>query len=46
VLGGYAEPSAQFRHDPARAAQILDESGCAMGPDGTRARNVVPARFT
>ena len=46
VLGDYAEPSAQFSHDPARAAQILDASGWVMGPDGTRARDGVPARFT
>ncbi len=46
VLGKYAEPSAQFRFDPARAERILDEAGWVRGPDGSRARAGVPARFT
>jgi len=46
VLGEYAEPSARFRFDPARAEQILDQAGWVQGPEGTRARAGVPARFT
>ncbi|GEL18720.1 ABC transporter substrate-binding protein [Pseudonocardia asaccharolytica] len=45
VLAEYAEPSAQFRFDRAQAERILDEAGWVRGPDGTRARDGVPARF-
>ncbi|MGI9062357.1 MAG: ABC transporter substrate-binding protein [Pseudonocardiaceae bacterium] len=46
VLGTYAEPSAQFGFDPARAEQILEQAGWVPDPGGTRARDGVPARFT
>jgi peptide/nickel transport system substrate-binding protein len=46
ALAEYAEPSAQFRFDRAEAERILDASGWTRGPDGTRARDGVPARFT
>ncbi|OZM84285.1 transporter [Pseudonocardia sp. MH-G8] len=46
VLSEYAEPSAQFAFDRAEAERILDAAGWVRGPDGTRARDGVPARFT
>jgi peptide/nickel transport system substrate-binding protein len=46
VLSEYAEPSAQFPFDRAEAERILDAAGWVRGPDGTRARDGVPARFT
>ncbi|MEJ3654511.1 ABC transporter substrate-binding protein [Actinomycetes bacterium KLBMP 9759] len=46
VLTEYAEPAAQFRFDRAEAERILDAAGWLRGPDGTRARGGVPARFT
>jgi len=46
VLDEYAEPDAQFRFDRAEAERILDAGGWVRGPDGTRARAGVPARFT
>ena len=42
----YVEPTARFPRDPARARRVLEESGWLAGPDGTRARAGVPARFT
>lgn len=46
VLTDYSEPSAQFGFDRARAERILDEGGWVLGPDGTRVKDGVPARFT
>jgi peptide/nickel transport system substrate-binding protein len=46
VLAEYAEPSAQFRFDRAEAERILDAGGWVRGPDGTRVKDGVPARFT
>ncbi len=46
VLSEYVEPTATFRFDPAEAARILDAAGWVRGPDGTRARGGMPARFT
>ena len=46
VLAEYSEPSAQFGFDRPRAEQILDQGGWVLGPDGTRVRDGVPARFT
>ncbi len=46
VLSEYAEPSAQFHFDRAGAERILDAAGWVRGPDGTRVRDGVPARFT
>lgn len=46
VLAEYSEPAAQFPFDRARAEEVLDAAGWVRGPDGTRARDGVPARFT
>ncbi|WP_226363447.1 ABC transporter substrate-binding protein [Pseudonocardia abyssalis] len=46
VLSEYSEPAAQFTFDRTRAGQILDAAGWVAGPDGTRVRDGVPARFT
>ncbi len=46
VLAEYAEPSAQFRFDRAEAERILDAGGWLRGPDGTRVKDGLPARFT
>jgi peptide/nickel transport system substrate-binding protein len=46
VLGEYVEPAAQFRFDRAEAERILDAAGWVRGPDGTRVKDGVPARFT
>jgi peptide/nickel transport system substrate-binding protein len=46
VLDEYAEPNAQFEFDPDEARRVLDTAGWTRGPDGTRVRAGVPARFT
>jgi len=46
VLTEYVEPAAQFRFDRAEAERILDAGGWVRGPDGTRVKEGVPARFT
>lgn len=46
ALAEYRDPAAVFPHDPARAAQVLDDSGWVPGPDGVRARDGRPATFT
>ena len=46
VLPEEVEPSAQFPFDPAQANSILDAAGWVRGPDGTRVRAGLPARFT
>jgi peptide/nickel transport system substrate-binding protein len=33
------------RHDPERAARLLDEAGWVLGPDGRRAKDGVPLAF-
>lgn len=36
------EPSAEIRHDPARAAKLLDEAGWTMGENGIRDKDGKP----
>lgn len=36
---GYVDTSAHYRHDPARAASLLDQAGWTAGPDGIRVRD-------
>jgi peptide/nickel transport system substrate-binding protein len=45
-FGAYHDPSAAFPHDPAKAAQLLDEAGWRLGADGIRVRNGQRAAFT
>ncbi len=46
VLSDYVAPDAQYGFDRAAANRILEQAGWAMGPDGTRGRDGVAARFT
>lgn len=43
---GRIDTSADFVHDPERAAALLDEAGWALGPDGVRTKDGVPLTLT
>ena len=40
------DPDAQFEFDPGLAAEMLDEAGWVLGPDGIRAKGNTPFAFT
>lgn len=44
--GDAFDPAAVFAHDPARAAQLLDEAGWVLGDGSMRAKDGLPAAFT
>ncbi|MDQ0093814.1 ABC transporter substrate-binding protein [Paeniglutamicibacter psychrophenolicus] len=44
--GDAFDPAAVFAHDPARAAQLLDEAGWVLGDDSMRSKDGAPAAFT
>ncbi|MFT7838209.1 ABC transporter substrate-binding protein [Saccharothrix sp. BKS2] len=46
ALPEFVETAAEFTHDRAQAELLLDQAGWLRGPDGVRARDGVPARFT
>jgi peptide/nickel transport system substrate-binding protein len=46
VAWAYTDGVEAYRHDPARAQQLLDEAGWTRGPDGIRRKGGQPLRFT
>lgn len=46
VLARFYDPAAEFAHDPAEAARLLDAAGWVPGADGIRVRDGRRAEFT